>query len=89
VFKKYCRKETSLVGQSFNIRRISSTSKFCNYGIFAFLKKIVAKSEREMKEMMKTLGKYVRKKKVEVNVEKTKMMVFNKSKRKSEENEWN
>jgi hypothetical protein len=35
-------------------------------------------------EMMKSLGKYVRKKKPEVNVEKTKMMVFNK--RKSEEN---
>jgi hypothetical protein len=39
---------------------------------------------------MKTqnLGKYVRKKKLEVNVEKTKMIVFNKRKRKSEENEW-
>jgi hypothetical protein len=36
----------------------------------------VAKGEREMKEM--SLGKYVRKKKLEVNVEKTKMMVFNK-----------
>jgi hypothetical protein len=42
-----------------------------------------------MKEMIKGLGKYVRKKKLEVNVEKTKMMVFNKRKRKSEENEWN
>jgi hypothetical protein len=41
---------------------------------------IVAKSEREMKEMMKKLGMYVRKKKLEVNVEKTKMMVFNKRK---------
>jgi hypothetical protein len=50
---------------------------------------IVAKSEREMKEMMKNLEKYVRKKKLEVNVEKTKMRVFNKRKRKSEENEWN
>jgi hypothetical protein len=39
---------------------------------------IVTKSEREMKEMMKNLRKYVRKKKLEVNVEKTKMMVFNK-----------
>jgi hypothetical protein len=38
---------------------------------------IVAKSEREMKEMMKNLGKYVRKEKLEVNVKKTKMMVFN------------
>jgi hypothetical protein len=47
---------------------------------------IVAKSEREMKEMVKSLGKYVRKKKLEVNVEKTKIMVFNE--RKSEENEW-
>jgi hypothetical protein len=37
----------------------------------------VAKGEREMKEMM-SLGKYVKKKKLEVNVEKTKMMVFNK-----------
>jgi hypothetical protein len=48
---------------------------------------IVAKSEREMKEMMRNLGKYVRKKKLEVNVEKTKMMVFNKRKRKNEESE--
>jgi hypothetical protein len=51
----------------------------------------VAKSEREMKEMMMSLGKYARKKELEVNVEKMKMMVFNKRKRKwnSEENEWN
>jgi hypothetical protein len=42
---------------------------------------IVAKSE---KEIMKNLGKFVRKKKLEVNVEKKK-----KRKRKSEENEWN
>ncbi|KAJ3632437.1 hypothetical protein MTP99_009448 [Tenebrio molitor] len=49
---------------------------------------IVAKSEREMKEMMRNLGKYVRKKKLEVNVEKTKIMVFNKRKRKNEESEW-
>jgi predicted nucleotidyltransferase len=34
---------------------------------------IVAKSEREMKEMMKSLGEYARKKKLEVNVEKMKM----------------
>jgi 16S rRNA G1207 methylase RsmC len=50
---------------------------------------IAAKNEREMKETMRSLGKYVRKKKLEVNIEKTKMMVFNKRKRKSEENEWN
>jgi hypothetical protein len=49
---------------------------------------IVAKSEREMKEMMRNLEKYVRKKKLEVNVEKTKMMVFNEKKRKNEESEW-
>jgi hypothetical protein len=47
----------------------------------------VAKSEGEMKKMMRSLGKNVRKKKLEVNVEKTKMMVFNNRKRKSEENE--
>jgi hypothetical protein len=47
----------------------------------------VGKNEREMKEMIKNLGKYMRKKKLEVNVEKTKTMVFNKRKRKSEENE--
>jgi hypothetical protein len=35
-----------------------------------------------MKEMKKSLGKYVRKKKLEVNVVKTKMMVVNKRKRK-------
>jgi hypothetical protein len=34
---------------------------------------IVTKSERKMKQMMRSLGK----KKLEVNVEKTKMMVFN------------
>ncbi|KAH0812770.1 hypothetical protein GEV33_010020 [Tenebrio molitor] len=47
-------------------------------------------SEREgsEKEMMRNLDKYVRKKKLEMNVEKTKMMVFNKRKKKSEENEW-
>jgi hypothetical protein len=39
--------------------------------------------------MKKSLGKYVRKKKLEVNVVKTKMIVLNKRKRKSEENEWN
>jgi hypothetical protein len=33
----------------------------------------VAKSERKMKKMIKNLGKYVRKKKLEVIVEKTKM----------------
>jgi mannose/fructose/N-acetylgalactosamine-specific phosphotransferase system component IIB len=48
---------------------------------------IVAKNEREMKEITKSLVKYVRKKKLEVNVEKTKMMVFNKRKRKSEKHE--
>jgi hypothetical protein len=37
---------------------------------------------------MKNLEQYVRKKKLEVNVEKTKMMMFNKRKRKSEKNEW-
>jgi hypothetical protein len=46
---------------------------------------IVAKSEREMKVMMRSLGKYVKKKKLEVNVDKMKMMVFNKGKRKNEE----
>jgi hypothetical protein len=46
---------------------------------------IVAKSEREMKEMMKSPGKTVKKKKL---VEKTNMVVFNKRKTKSEENEW-
>jgi hypothetical protein len=37
---------------------------------------------------MRGLGKYARKKKLEVNVEKTKMMVFSKRKSKTEENEW-
>jgi hypothetical protein len=48
---------------------------------------IVAKSEREMKEMMRSRGKCVRKKNLEVNVEKMKMMVSSKRKKKSEENE--
>jgi hypothetical protein len=51
---------------------------------FAYDVAIMANSE---KEIMKNLGKYVRKKKLGVNLEKTKMMVFNKRKRKSEENE--
>jgi hypothetical protein len=42
---------------------------------------MMAKSEREMKEMM-------RKKKLEKNVEKAKMVVFSERKRKSKENEW-
>jgi hypothetical protein len=55
---------------------------------------IAAKSEREMKEMMKTLRKYVTKKElfflIQVNAENTKMMVLSKRKRKkSKENEWN
>jgi 2C-methyl-D-erythritol 2,4-cyclodiphosphate synthase len=33
----------------------------------------VAKSKKEMKEMRKNLGKYMRKKMLEVNVKKTKM----------------
>jgi hypothetical protein len=41
-----------------------------------------------MKEMMRSLRKYVKKKKLEVNVDKMKMMVFNKRKRKNEESEW-
>jgi hypothetical protein len=48
---------------------------------------IVAKSEREMNEVMKNLGKYLRKKKLEMNVEKAKMIVFDKRKRKNEEND--
>jgi ribosome-interacting GTPase 1 len=44
---------------------------------------IVVKSDREIREMKKNLGKYVRKKKLEVNAEKTKMMVVSKRKRKS------
>jgi hypothetical protein len=47
----------------------------------------VAKSEGEMKEMMKNPGRCLRKKKLKVNVEKTKMIMFNKRKWKSEENE--
>jgi hypothetical protein len=42
---------------------------------------IVAKSEREIKEMMNSLEKYVRKKKREVNVEKTKMTAVQERKR--------
>jgi hypothetical protein len=49
---------------------------------------IVAKNEREMKKIMRNLRKYASKKKLEVNVEKTKMMVFNKRKRKSEKSDW-
>jgi hypothetical protein len=44
--------------------------------------------EGEREREMKSLGKYVRKRKLEVNAEKTKMMVFNKSKRKRNEWKW-
>jgi hypothetical protein len=37
-----------------------------------------------MKELTRNLVKYVRKKKLEVNVEKTKMMVFNKREKEEE-----
>jgi hypothetical protein len=67
---------------------VVGTEKVWNQTFTDFLA-ILAKSEREMKEIMKSLGKYVRKKKPEVNVEKMKMMVFHKRKRKSEENDWN
>ncbi|KAJ3629041.1 hypothetical protein MTP99_013464 [Tenebrio molitor] len=40
-----------------------------------------------MNEVMKNLGKYLRKKKLEMNVEKAKMIVFDKRKRKNEEND--
>jgi hypothetical protein len=43
----------------------------------------VAKSEREMKEMIKGLGKYVRMKNLEVNVEKTKIIERGRVKRMS------
>jgi hypothetical protein len=51
----------------------------------AFADDVVTVAKIE-KEMMRSLGKYVRMKKLEVNVEKAKMMEF--KKRKSEENEW-
>jgi hypothetical protein len=41
-----------------------------------------------VKEIRRSLGKYVWKKKLKANVKKAKMIVFNKRKRKSEENEW-
>jgi hypothetical protein len=46
-----------------------------------------SKKQKEIirvKEIMKSLGKYVGKKKLKVNVEKTKMVVFSERKRKSE-----
>ncbi|KAJ3628875.1 hypothetical protein MTP99_013312 [Tenebrio molitor] len=51
---------------------------------------IGAKSEREIKEMINSLEKYVRKKKREVNVEKTKMTAFKKENERGRQNEkWN
>jgi hypothetical protein len=41
-----------------------------------------------MNEMMRSLENYMKKKKLEVNIEKTEMVMLNKRKRKSEENEW-
>jgi hypothetical protein len=40
------------------------------------------------REKVWSLGKYVKKKKLEVNVDRMKMMVFNKRKKKNEGSEW-
>ena len=49
---------------------------------------MLAKDEREMKEMMKNLEKYVTRKKLVLNVEKSKVMVFRKGRGKKEEEIW-
>lgn len=49
---------------------------------------IVAKNENEMEGMIRNMERYVKRKKLEVNVEKTKMMVFRKGKGRSREKEW-
>ena len=48
---------------------------------------IVAKKREEMKTTIKSFEKYIQKKELEVNVEKTKMVVFGK-KVKKEKEEW-
>ncbi|KAJ3666832.1 hypothetical protein Zmor_002262 [Zophobas morio] len=49
---------------------------------------ILAKDECGMNEMKKNLQRYFKRKKLEVNVKKTKMMVFRKKGRKGEEKVW-
>ena len=49
---------------------------------------MVAKEEREMKEMLKELEKYTERKKLTVNVEKSKIMVFKKGRGKKEKFKW-
>ena len=49
---------------------------------------MLAKDEKEMKEMMKNLEKYTKRKKLVLNVEKSKIMVFRKGRGKKEEAVW-
>jgi hypothetical protein len=85
--KKRKKKKKSCRGK-YNRGKVGIEEKRKEKGVEEGCMVIVAKSEREMKVMMRSLGKYVKKKKLEVNVDKMKMMVFNKRKRKNEESEW-
>ena len=49
---------------------------------------MVARTEGEMKEMLKTLEKYLKNLKLQLNVEKSKMVVFSKGRGKEKENDW-
>jgi predicted nucleotidyltransferase len=76
-----------------HVMEVTTLSKCVKYQkphrlAFADYLVIMAKSGRETKEMMRSLGKYVRRKKLEVNVEKTKIMVFHNRRRRSEKNDW-
>ena len=50
---------------------------------------MMAKTEKEMKEMLKTLENYLKNRKLELNVEKSKMVEFNKGRGRMKEIVWN
>ena len=49
---------------------------------------LVANEERGMKDMIRNAERYMKKKKLEVNVDKTKMMIFRKERGRAKESEW-
>ena len=49
---------------------------------------VIAKEEEVLRSMMKRLEKYLEERKLILNAEKSKVMVFNKQRRKREEREW-
>ena len=49
---------------------------------------VIAREEEELRSMVKRLAKYFEEKKLTLNADKSKVMVFNKPRRKREKKEW-